>query len=503
MTKLIPKNVSFSHNSGRLFTELVCEELVTIAEEAYEVTCPSTPDNEPEQPQEEVPQEDPWPDISMPIVLTRNSFYGESVIDDKTPKSIYNVNTPSYSILCADSLNNKIYSNVVSSNNYVYCIGAGPTIYRKAIRPGLSDLSYPFTSHHTYQWNITLLEEDVIAYYIWGVGDFWNLTTIDMKTGTKTVLASIPNYEDDLWLLRDGWMNNISSFVGDDGKIYIVMCFYWQDISDGFPIEKLYYYVYNYTDRILYDPIVLDLPDYEYWNESDIWLTAAPVILGNKIVYSYNLDPYNPEGDVWVAVFYCIDVVTRIGQWTTFTEPDVWDYYPMRLTADRIIGQAFCVFDVIPGDPNDTPVVRYDVNTNVASLESHYNRSTENCWCYQDINYAYKAIGLDADPKAFYKLTIGASEYLFDLPYTVDWFRGRHDRDDETDGMWTLGTDGILKHAGGTSPSKQFDLSAIPDLDFTASLSFYLQGNHAFIYQKVTDIGPPIVTYYRTWVVYE
>jgi len=82
MTKLIPRNVSYSYKSGRLLTDLSCEALIEEATESYEVDCPGLAENEPEQPQEGLPVEDEWPDISNPIPDFARSFSCWEVLND-------------------------------------------------------------------------------------------------------------------------------------------------------------------------------------------------------------------------------------------------------------------------------------------------------------------------------------------------------------------------------------------------------------------------------------
>jgi len=117
MAKLIPRNISYTHSSGRLFVDLSCEGLVTSPTKSYEVTCPSEPDNEPDQPQDENPTEPIWPDIAEPQVLTRNSWNKQGIASQSCPKTITELSfiSPNIKKLFGGSV---IGGNIVSSNQY-------------------------------------------------------------------------------------------------------------------------------------------------------------------------------------------------------------------------------------------------------------------------------------------------------------------------------------------------------------------------------------------------
>jgi len=525
--KLIPRHVSFSHNSGRLITDAVCEYLIENAAKSYEVTCPNEPDNDPEQPQDEKPTEPTWPDIGIGEVLTRNSWLSggtyDSIDDPIAIKSIAGM--PSYPN-CKKLSANTISSNVVSSNMYVYFITiAGSAVaHRVAIKSGGTDKSVSVVISGETRYNyITLLEENVIA-FLTVKGDYHSIKALDFSTGeirelTDQIPAHIEIGADDLYYDHTYGMKGIYTVKGTtDGKLYIVTAYSKIFYPDGLPTEfnKIAFSIYNYTDDVLYDFIELDTdPISEFGDLGDIWQYTKPAIVDSEIVFNFY---ENPDNNILSLNFYCINVETQTGQvcfWNQNSD-DYYDYFSYVLVSDRMYRNVYCLLDEdYNGDQSldKYPIVRYNIATNSVTVESDNFRKDTGAgaagnlsWLVQDKNYAYKIVNLycsdtSGDPDHDKSNCLGTemlprvdrllpinNETLAAVPPAIEyWGIGHYMIDDVSGAIYTFSDSELIFVNSG---DYLIDINAVIT-DLGGFGGMFMQGDHFFVEYN-----------YYIWVVY-
>jgi len=530
MAKLIPRNISYTHNAGRLLVDLSCEKLVTQASMAYEVTCPNEPDNDPEQPQDEKPTEPTWPDIGEGDVLTRNSFRSgnlfESVDDPIAVKSVVGIGaTPKVAQLNGGGA---IDSNVVSSNNYVYWID-GLVAYRKAIKSGKTDKSFSLTDYDDDYPNITLVEENVIVRVVREIAaDRLHLVKVDFTNETETEIASIISYVEDDYQLHHAYTDGVFTIEGSDGKLYIIIpnLKYIIPAVGDIGYTDAWFYIYNYTDDVLYDPVVLDIWDTAGVNDiTTVWMYEAPAIIQSEIVFTFHINfdsgfDYDKRG----FPLYCINVETQTGQAVyqssysyngTVYVPD----YQYRMVSDRMYRKIYIVLFCDAYNPSDTfnddfPIWRYDLASNSVDIESHHPRRDAPGtgavvgnlpWLCQDKDHAYKFTNLycaDTTGNPDYDktncLTLEPMFSRIENGYSVDLYypiklpylpNNEYDIDDVTGDLYTI------VDSGGGLPIiwVNYYARAINVLSATDADKLHIQGDHILLVDSSARVF---------WVVY-
>jgi hypothetical protein len=511
--KLIPRNVSFSHDSGRLITDLSCEYLVSIPTKSYEVTCPSEPDNEPDQPQDPLPEEPPWPDIAGGEVLTRNSFLSGlhySICDQEGIKSIIGMSSnPNMKKLATFTIN----SNIVSSNVYAYFLNTSgdDTAHRVPIKSQGTSASHSLGANVS-QSHITLVEENKIAYLVID-GDNYSLRLLNFSNGQITELTNeIPYQVDegggDYTYYSQAWIGGIYTIKGvSDGKLYLISPFtkwFVPNVGSN-EVNYIVFYIYNYTDGILHDPIELQVdPSGTFSDENDVQEYNPPTIVGSEIVWSFNTDADN---DVESVPFYCINVETQTGQVAFWSDAAYSSYYPYRVVSDRLYRNVYCLISASAiggfGD-DDFPILKYNLATNTVTVES-YNPQKDTAgggyagnlgWLMQDKNYTYKVVNLycsdtsgnpnydksncsseELNPRIDRLISGGNQTLIFRPPARDYWGVGDYEIDDVTGDFYTNLNNGKIWENNGTRiinvDTVYADLGGIDAL--------LMQGDHLFL----------------------
>ena len=324
------------------------------------------------------------------------------------------------------------------------------------------------------------------------------------------------NYVEDEYLLY--YHNSgVYTIVGSDNKIYLIFCLFKYIIppvgDSGF--TDAHFYIYNYTDDILYDPVVLDI-----WDTAGVddiiginqW--EAPAIVHSEIVFTFHINfagslAYTSQG----VPFYCINVENQTGQVVyqssynyngTVYVPD----YQYRMVSDRMYRRVYCnvVCDAYnPSDitKDDYPIFRYDLATNSVNIESHHLRvdivgpayAGNLPFLIQDKNYAYKLTnlycadttgGLDLSNCSFRyplfsRITALGYTVLFDPPALPYWPYNEYDIDDVTGDLYTLDTE-IDPVIWVNRKERGINIAAVG-----GASSIHLQGDHIII-QAATGV---------------